>query len=140
MRLHSPSAAAVSKMRHKIGADESAARRTKTDTPERRREVRTVRMRLCTFGMMHATERGVVTLEEGEGTVVDDSGTGMRLLLGIAPLEKQLLEIQTVQSVLKRSIYLVEVCWTKPVREDAQGRLLLVGGRLLFGPSHYWLS
>ncbi|HEY6973497.1 MAG TPA: hypothetical protein VI359_04250 [Nitrospiraceae bacterium] len=140
MRLHSSSVAAVSKMRHKISADESAARRTKTDTPERRREVRTVRMRLCTFGMMHATERGVVTLEEGEGTVVDDSGTGMRLLLGIAPLEKQLLEIQTVQSFLKRSIYLVEVCWTKPVREDAQGRLFLVGGRLLFGPSHYWLS
>lgn len=140
MRLHSSSVAAVSKMRHKISADESAARRPKTDTPERRREVRTVRMRLCTFGMMHATERGVVTLEEGEGTVVDDSGTGMRLLLGIAPLEKQLLEIQTVQSFLKRSIYLVEVCWTKPVREDAQGRLFLVGARLLFGPSHYWLS
>jgi len=140
MRLHSSCAAAVSKMRHKISADESAARRAKTNTPERRREVRTVRMRLCTFGMMHATERGVVTLEEGEGTVVDDSGSGMRLLLGIAPLEKQLLEIQTVQSFLKRSIYLVEVCWTKPVREDAQGRLFLVGGRLLFGPSHYWLS
>ena len=29
----------------------------------------------CTFGMMHSTDRGVATLEEGEGAVVDDSAT-----------------------------------------------------------------
>jgi hypothetical protein len=87
--------------------------------------------------MMHSTDRGVATLEEGEGTAIDDSTTGMRLLLGIAPPQGQLLEIQTAQSLLKRSIYLVEVCWTKPVREDAQGHLYLVGCRLMFGPSHY---
>lgn len=140
MQLHSSCTAAVKKMRHKTRVHESATRRPKADAPERRREARTVRLRPCTFGTMHTTEHGVITLEEGEGTVVDDSATGMRLLLGIVPLEKQLLEIQTVQSFLKRSIHLVEVCWTKPVREDAQGRLCLVGGRLMFGPSHYWLS
>jgi hypothetical protein len=90
--------------------------------------------------MMHSADRGVATLEEGEGTVVDDNSAGMRLLLGLAPPIGQLLEIQAVQSLLKRSIYLVEVCWTKPVREDAQGRLYLVGCRLMFGPSHYWVS
>jgi hypothetical protein len=88
--------------------------------------------------MMQSTDYGVTTLEEGKGTAVNDSSTGMRLLLGIAPPGGQLLEIQTVQSLLKRSIYLVEVCWTKPVREDAQGRLYLVGCRLMFGPSDYW--
>jgi len=88
--------------------------------------------------MMQTTSRGTATLAEGEGTAVDDSATGMRLLLGIAPPEGQLLEIQTTQSLFKRSIYLVEVCWTKPVRKDAQGRLYLVGCRLMFNPSHYW--
>ena len=97
--------------------DERATRSTETDAPERRSEVRTVRMSPCTFGMMRSTDRGVATLEEGEGTVVDDSATGFRLLLGIAPSGGQLLEIQIAQSLLKRSIYLLEVCWTKPVRE-----------------------
>lgn len=120
--------------------DESAIRRTDTDAPERRSEVRTLRVSPCTFGMMHATDRGVATLEEGEGTVVDDSAAGFRLLLGIAPSGGQVLEIQTAQSLLKRSIYLLEVCWTKPVREDAQGRLYLIGCRLMFGPSHFWVS
>lgn len=89
--------------------------------------------------MMHSREGGVATLEEGEGTVVDDSATGFRLLLGIAPPGGQLLEIQTAQS-LKRSIYLLEVCWTKPVRQEARGQLYLVGCRLMFGPSHFWVS
>ena len=125
-------------MRHKVLDDERVARRTKTDAPERRRELRTVRLRPCTFCMMQTTSRGTATLAEGEGTAVDDSATGMRLLLGIAPPEGQLLEIQTTQSLFKRSIYLVEVCWTKPVRKDAHGRLYLVGCRLMFDPSHYW--
>jgi hypothetical protein len=120
--------------------DESATGSTETDAPERRSEVRTARMSPCTFGMMRSTDRSVATLEEGEGTVVDDSATGFRLLLGIAPPGEQLLEIQTAQSLLKRSIYLLEVCWTKPMREDAQGRLYLVGCRLMFGPFHYWVS
>ena len=120
--------------------DESATSPSETNIPERRRDVRTVRMNPCTFGMMHSTDRGVATFEEGEGTVVDYSATGFRLLLGVAPPGGQLLEIQTAQSELKRSIYLLEVCWTKQVREDPQGRLYLVGCRLMFGPSHYWVS
>ena len=120
--------------------DESATSPSETHVPERRRDVRTVRMSPCTFGMMHSTDRGVATLEEGEGTVVDDSATGFRLLLGIAPPGGQLLEIQTAQSELRRAIYLLEVCWTKQVREDLQGRLYFVGCRLMFGPSHYWVS
>jgi hypothetical protein len=134
-RVHSYCTAVVQKMRHKN--DGTATPRTQTDVPERRREVRTVLMRPCTFGMMHSTDGGVATLVEGEGTVVNDSATGMRLLLGMAPPAGKLLEIQTDQSLLKHSVYLVEVCWTKPVREDAQGHLYLVGCRLMFGPSLY---
>jgi hypothetical protein len=118
--------------------DESVTRPLQTDAAERRGEARTVRISPCMFAMMQSTDSGVTTLEEGKGTAINDSSAGMRLLLGIAPPRGQLLEIQTAQSLLKRSIYLVEVCWTKPVREDAQGRLYLVGCRLIFGPSDYW--
>ncbi len=134
---HSHCAAVVQKMQNRT-VDESAIHRLQTDAAERRREARTVHISPCTFALMQSTDPGVTTLEEGKGTAINDSSAGMRLLLGIAPPGGQLLEIQTVQSLLKRSIYLVEVCWTKPVREDAQGRLYLVGCRLMFGPAVYW--
>jgi len=85
---------------------------------------------------MRSVDRDGAILEEGRGTAVNDSATGMRLLLGIAPPKGQLLEIQTGRSTLGRAICLVEVCWTKPLREDAQGALYLVGCRLNFGTTH----
>jgi hypothetical protein len=100
---------------------------------ERRRETRSPRISPCTYGLMRSVDRDGATLEEGHGTAVNDSPTGMRLLLGVAPSKGQLLEIQTGHSTLGRAICLVEVCWTKPLREDAQGALYLVGCRLNFG-------
>jgi len=85
---------------------------------------------------MRSVNRDGTILEEGHGTAVNDSPTGMRLLLGVAPSKGQLLEIQTGRSTLGRAICLVEVCWTKPLREDAQGALYLVGCRLNFGTTH----
>jgi hypothetical protein len=83
--------------------------------------------------LTRSVDRDGAILEEGHGTAVNDSPTGMRLLLGVAPSKGQLLEIQTGHSTLGRAICLVEVCWTKPLREDAQGALYLVGCRLNFG-------
>lgn len=85
---------------------------------------------------MRSVDRDGASLEEGHGTAVNDSPTGMRLLLGVAPSKGQLLEIQTSQSTHGRAICLVEVCWTKPLREDAEGVLYLVGCRLNFGAMH----
>ena len=82
---------------------------------------------------MRSVDRDGAILEEGYGTAVNDSPTGMRLLLGVAPSKGQLLEIQTDDRTLARPIYLVEVCWTKPLRDDAQGALYLVGCRQNFG-------
>ena len=103
---------------------------------ERRREARNVRISPCTYGLMRSVDRDGANLEEGHGTAVNDSPTGMRLLLGVAPSKGQLLEIQTGHSTLGRAICLVEVCWTKPLREDAEGALYLVGCRLNFGAMH----
>ena len=100
---------------------------------ERRRETRRPRISPCTYGLMRSVDRDGASLEEGHGTAVNDSPTGMRLLLGVAPSKGQLLEIQTGHSTLGDAICLVEVCWTKPLREDAQGALYLVGCRQDFG-------
>ena len=78
---------------------------------------------------MRSTDRDGAILEEGHGTAVNDSPTGMRLLLDVAPSKGQLLEIQTNDRTLERSICLVEVCWTKPLQEDTQETLYLVGCR-----------
>ncbi|MBI3807862.1 MAG: PilZ domain-containing protein [Nitrospirae bacterium] len=100
---------------------------------ERRRETRVPMISPCTYGLMRAVDRDGVILEEGHGTAVNDSSTGMRLLLGIAPSKGQLLEIHTGDSTLGYAISLVEVCWTKPLRKDEEGALYLVGCRQNFG-------
>ena len=103
---------------------------------ERRRETRRPRISPCTYGVMRSVDRDGGIFEEGCGTAVNDSPTGMRLLLGVAPSKGQLLEIQTDDRTLERPICLVEVCWTKPLREDAEGALYLVGCRQNFGTTH----
>ena len=103
---------------------------------ERRQETRSPRISPCTYGLMRSVDREGALIEEGYGTAVNDSPTGMRLLLGVAPSKGQLLEIQTGHSALGRAICLLEVCWTKPLRKDAQGALYLIGCRLNFGATH----
>jgi hypothetical protein len=73
-----------------------------------------------------------VVLEEGYGTAVNDSPTGMQLLLGVAPSKGLLLEIQTSDATCRRAVYIMEVCWTKPLRVETQGALYLVGCRQNF--------
>ena len=99
---------------------------------ERRRETRSPRISPCTYGLMRSVNRDGTILEEGHGTAVNDSSTGLRLLLSIAPSKGQILEVQTSRSTRGRATCLAEVCWTKPLREDAEGALYLVGCRLNF--------
>lgn len=103
---------------------------------ERRRETRHQRISPCTYGLMRSVDWDSGILVEGQGAAVNESPTGMRLLLGVAPSEGQLLEIQTGHSTLGRAICLAVVCWTKLLREDAQGALYLVGCRVNFDATH----
>jgi hypothetical protein len=99
---------------------------------ERRRETRSPIISPCTYGLTRTVDREGTILEEGHGTAVNDSSTGLRLLLSIAPSKGQILEVQTSHSTRGRATCLAEVCWTKPLREDAEGALYLVGCRLNF--------
>jgi hypothetical protein len=103
---------------------------------ERRRESRHPKISPCSYGLMRSVDRDGGLLEEGQGAAVNESPTGLRLLLGVAPSKGQLLEIQTGHSALGRAICLAVVCWTKPLREDGQGALYLVGCRVNFDATH----
>ena len=103
---------------------------------ERRRETRRPRISPCTYGLMRSTDHNGAIREEGYGTAVNDSPTGMRLLLGVAPTKGQFLEIQTDDRTLDHPVCLVEVCWTKPLQEDTQEALYLVGCRQSSGSTH----
>ena len=115
---------------------ETAQQSERTLRSERRRERRRPRISPCTYGLMRSMDRDGAILEEGHGTAVNDSPTGMRLLLSVAPSKGQLLEIQTNDRTLARSICLVEVYWTKPLQEDTQETLYLVGCRQNVGATH----
>ena len=100
---------------------------------DRRHETRKLKVSPCTYGLMRSVNDDGAVLEEGQGASVNNSLTGMRLLLGVAPSKGQMLEVQTGHSPAGSTLCLVEVCWTKPLRRGAQGTLYLVGCRQNFG-------
>ena len=116
--------------------DETVRRGGRSLRDERRREARRPRISPCTYGLMRSVNRDGTILEAGHGTAVNDSPTGLRLLLSVAPSKGQLLEIQTNDRTLERASCLVEVCWTKPLQEDAEGALYLVGCRQNVDATH----
>ena len=80
---------------------------------------------------MRRRNLNVVVLEEGRCTAVNDSPSGMRLLLNIAPVRGQILEIHTGDVP---AVSIVEVCWTQPLVRDEREWWYLVGCRVSFGP------
>lgn len=116
--------------------DETLSQSERSLREERRREARSPRISPCTYGLTRSMDRDAAAIEEGYGTAVNDSPTGMRLLLGVAPSKGQLLEIQTSHSTQGRTIRLLEVCWTKPLQEGPEETLYLVGCRRSFDATH----
>lgn len=116
--------------------DETLLQSEKSLREERRREARSPRISPCTYGLTRSVGRDAAAIEKGHGTAVNDSPTGMRLLLGVAPPKGQLLEIQTNHSTNGRTICLLEVCWTKPLQEGPEETLYLVGCRQSFDATH----
>ena len=72
-----------------------------------------------------------VVLEEGQCTAVDESPTGVRLLLTTAPEKGQILEIHTDHFT---ATSFVEVCWSA-LLDDGGDKLYLVGCRLIRSPA-----
>jgi hypothetical protein len=94
---------------------------------ERRNQKRAAWMKPCQIGLMHPLGPNSIVFEEGTGMTVNHSKSGILLLAMFAPPQGRLLEVRTEGSFLKSSVSLVEVRWSKLVRENAEGQLHLLG-------------
>ena len=96
---------------------------------ERRDETREAWIKPCRVSLMHPLALNSIVFEEGAGVTVNQSLSGVLLLAGFAPPQGKLLEVSTEGAFLKSSISLVEVQWSKLVREASKGQLHLIGCR-----------
>jgi hypothetical protein len=99
---------------------------------ERRDEARSAWMRPCRVSLMHPLGPNSIVFEEGAGVTVNQSRSGVMLLASLAPPQGKLLEVSTDGTFLKPSVSLVEVQWSKLVRETSKGQLHLLGCRKAF--------
>ena len=106
--------------------------------PNRRREERVEKQRVCTYELCEAIDEQGVTIQQGEAYSLNWSPRGILLFMGYLPRMQQLLEVHISESRWRQSMNLYEVQWTKPVHVDSRGHLFLVGCRQMFGPSRYW--
>lgn len=105
---------------------------------ERRFEFRKQSARSCQLGIMQPVDRGTTVFEEQAAVTINESKSGMLLLAGSAPARGKLLEVHADGTGMRSDFSLVEVRWTRPIRETSDGHLYLVGCRMTFGPSSYW--
>ncbi len=105
--------------------------------PERRCEPRMEYRSMCSCKLLEAMEVESVLIEQGVAFALNRSTEGMLLLMGRAPLAKQLIEVYTPRSRWSRTANVFEARWTRPVRVESHGNLYLVGCRRTFGPCHY---
>ncbi len=103
--------------------------------PARRREIRIVEQRICTYELCESIDEETVVIQQGEMYSLNRSPHGILLLMGCALRQGQLVEARIPESHWRRSLNLYEVQWIKPVHVESCGELFLVGCRLVFGPS-----
>lgn len=114
------------------------ARTPVAQAPTRRREPRLVERKICTYELCESIDEEAVVIQQGEVFSLNRSEHGILVLMGQAPRNQQLMELNIPESWWRRSVCLYEVQWTKPIHVESQGELFLVGCRLTFGPSQYW--
>jgi hypothetical protein len=99
---------------------------------DRRDETRAAWMKPCRVSLMHPLGPNSIVFEEGAGVTVNQSPSGVPLLASFAPPQGKLLEVSTTGTFLRSSVSLVEVQWSKLVRETSEGQLHLIGCRKAF--------
>ncbi len=104
---------------------------------ERRREARKDFRCICTYEVLEAIEDKSVGIRQGQAFAFNQSAEGMLLLIGIAPREKQLIEVHSHRSRRGRTANVFETRWTKPLPVESLGSLYLIGCKRIFGPLDY---
>ena len=105
---------------------------------ERRFEARQQSTRSCRLGVMQSIGQSDAVFEEQVGLTINESKSGLQLLLGTAPEKGKLIEVHLDARGMKPAFSLVEVQWSKLLRKTQEGELYLVGCRMSFGPYTYW--
>lgn len=104
---------------------------------ERRREARMDFRCTCTYEVLEAIEEKPVGIRQGQAFAFNQSAEGMLLLIGVAPREKQLIEVHNPRSGWGKTANVFETRWTKPLPVESLGSLYLVGCKRIFGPLDY---
>ena len=104
---------------------------------ERRREARKDFRCMCTYEVLEAIEDKSVGIRQGQAFAFNQSAEGMLLLIGVAPREKQLIEVHSPRSGWGKTANVFETRWTKPLPVESLGSLYLVGCKRIFGPLDY---
>jgi hypothetical protein len=104
---------------------------------ERRREARMGLRCMCSYEVLEAIEEKPVGIRQGKAFAFNQSTEGMLLLIGVAPREKQLIEVHSPSSGWGRTVNVFETRWTKPLPVESLGGLYLIGCKRIFGPLRY---
>jgi hypothetical protein len=104
---------------------------------ERRREARMAFRCTCSYEVLEAIKEKPVGIRAGKAFSLNQSTEGMLLLIGVAPREKQLIEVHSSRFGWGRTVNVFETRWTKPLPVESLGSLYLIGCKRIFGPLRY---
>ena len=95
--------------------------------------------RVCAYEMIEGPGEDSIVTHQGEAFALNICSEGILLLMDQTPQIQQLLEIHTLSSKRSHVLTLFEVCWTRQIQFGMHGSKCLVGCKLTFGPSPYFL-
>lgn len=104
-----------------------------------RQEERLDLRRVCSYEMIEGLGEDSIVVHQGEAFALNICSEGILLLMDQTPQVQQLLEIHTLSSKRSHVLTLFEVCWTRQIQIGVHDSKCLVGCRLTFGPSPYFL-
>lgn len=110
----------------------------RTPEIELRRHRRELQLQSCTYQMVEQLGAEALVIATGQAVTVNQSIAGMLLMMSHAPEVDRYLEVHTNPVLGRRTAYLMEVRWTKPIRSGAEADLFLVGCQHTFGPCQYF--
>jgi hypothetical protein len=104
--------------------------------PDRRRGARVLQIQPCFYQLAHIAGDKNVEFSDGHALALNAGPGGFLLLMPQPPERRQVFEVHTPSpTVEKRTVKLVEACWTRELTFGDTGKVHLVGVRSLFEPA-----
>ncbi|TKS63515.1 MAG: hypothetical protein EWM73_01392 [Nitrospira sp.] len=113
----------------------------KSANPDRRGGRRAPVIETCFYQLTHFPGHEIVEFSDGHALSLNTSPEGFLLLMPQSPERGQVFEVHTPVSTEernreeKRTVKLVEACWTRELTFGAADKVYLVGVRSLFEPT-----